>query len=153
MAASPKNSTAPQMTPPSIAEVTCQTSVLMNRNVTKMSSIGSARVASGNSSPRLAKARLSAHPAMSCIRSAKSAYAAATPATIQAPAANPDELESLARPTAMPGGQAGQQRDEQHQHDPRPGESTADLGAHVVDEVGQPVLEEPGLRAAEGFGV
>ena len=61
------------MTPPSIAEVTCQTSVLMNRNVTNISSIGSARVASGNSSPRLAKARLSAQPAMSCIRSAKSA--------------------------------------------------------------------------------
>jgi hypothetical protein len=87
------------MTPPFIAEVTCQTSVLMNRNVTKMSSIGSARVASGKSSPRLANARLSAHPAMSCIRSANRAYAAATPATTHAPTANPNDPESLRMPT------------------------------------------------------
>ena len=90
------------MTPPFMAEVTCQTSVLMNRNVTKMSSIGSARVASGKSSPRLANARLSAHPAMSCIRSANSAYAAATPATTHAPTANPNEPESLRMPTPRP---------------------------------------------------
>ena len=74
----------------------------MNKNVTKISSIGSARVASGKSSPRLAKARLSAHPAMSCIRSAKSAYAAATPAAIQAPTANPKDPELLTRPTPIP---------------------------------------------------
>ena len=59
-----KSITASHMTPPSRVEETCQTSALMNRNVTNSSSSGSARVTSGNISPRLRRVRATAQRAM-----------------------------------------------------------------------------------------
>ena len=72
-AARPKKSTEPPSTPALSASATCHTSVLMNRKVMKSSSIGSARVASGTSRPRLPSARPPAQRAIVAVCSARSA--------------------------------------------------------------------------------
>ena len=55
------SNTALHNVPPSSAEATIHTSVLMKRNVTNSNSIGIARVANGNSSSRLSNECRSAH--------------------------------------------------------------------------------------------
>ena len=67
------SSTVSHITAPSSAAATIHTSVLMKRNVMNSSSSGSARVTSGNSSPRLPRVRLPAQRAIEPARSVVSA--------------------------------------------------------------------------------
>ena len=149
-AARPKNSTAPQMTPPSIAEVTCQTSVLMNRNVTKMQQHRQRSGGEREEQPEAGEGPLErpagdvVHPQRE--QGVRRRHADHAPRRRRRTRTIPSRWP--ARPPS-PAARPASSATDHHQHEPRTDSRRADLGAHVVDEVGQAVLEEPGLRAAE----
>ena len=132
---------------------TCHTSVLMNRNVTNSSSIGSARVASGNSSPRLREA-CAAAPSPAIERASQREQRVRPQHADQQPRRRP-RADGAGRRSRSPTRQSAADADRQRRRrprrtTPRRGRSRRrTCGSDVVDEVGQPVREEPRLRAAE----